>query len=237
MSTVIKAGQTGPILHRLSTVDLADHLAEADTVIEEAKRRAARIVADAKVQADRIREEANRSGYEIGHRQGRAEGTEAGRKAAHDEATRGFQQEHADIVAVMQQAVTAIDTIKEDLTIAARRDLLDFAVSMASKLTFAIGRLYRESVLENLDRALRLVGSRTNLTVRVHPDDVASVKKFAGSALAHVEASQAVKIIADDTMAPGGCRVENDRTSIDATLETQVDELVSLLLGGNMNDA
>ena len=92
-------------------------------------------------------------------------------------------------------------------------------------------------MLENLERALRLVGSRTNLTVRVHPDDIASVKKFAGSALAHVEASQAVKIVADDTMAPGGCRVESDRATIDATLETQVGELVSLLLGGNTNNA
>ncbi len=47
MSTVIKAGRGGPILQRLSTVDLADHLAEAEAVIAEAKRRAAQIVVTA----------------------------------------------------------------------------------------------------------------------------------------------------------------------------------------------
>ncbi len=47
MSTVIKANEGGRLLRRLSTVDLADHLAEAQGVIDQAKQCASQIVFDA----------------------------------------------------------------------------------------------------------------------------------------------------------------------------------------------
>jgi flagellar assembly protein FliH len=236
MSTVIKAGQVGPILRHLSTVDLADHLAEADAAMDQAKRRVARTMVDAEQEARRLREEAQRQGHDAGYEQGHAEGVQAGYQAAHDEAMESFRQEHAQIVAAMQEAVTSIDAVKEDLAIAARRDLLDLALLIAKKLTFAIGDTCRESASENLGRALRLVGSQTDLLIRVHPKDLASMEKFAESALAHIRAAHTVKIVADESMAPGGCKVENERTSIDASLETQVSEIVSLLLGGRLDN-
>lgn len=237
MPTVIKAKETGPILKRLSTVDLADHLAEARAVVEEAKRRAEQIKADAKVQAGQVLEEARKAGYESGYECGHVEGTEAGHRAAHDESIQQFNQEHADIVADMGRVVAHIDSVKEDLAIAAEKDVLDFAVLLATKLTFEIGRSHHESVVENLERALRLVGSKTDLTIRVHSGDLAAMETFAASVLKQVDAARAVNIVADDSVGRGGCMVESDRTCVDATLETQVDEMVSLLVGKGARDA
>lgn len=236
MSTVIKAGEAGHIIRHLSTVDLADHLAVADAATERAKRQVARTLADAQTEAERIRQEAKQQGYDEGYRLGHAEGVKTGYQVAHDEAIDTFRQEQTDIVHAMQEAVTAIDTVKEDLAIAARRDLLDLALLIARKLTFAIGDLHPESVRQNLDRALRLVGSKTDLCIRVHPKDLASVEKFAESALAHITAADAVKIVADEEIVPGGCKVESEKTSVDASLETQVNEIVTLLLGGRQDD-
>ncbi len=237
MSTVIKARATGPILKRLSTVDLADHLAEARAVVEEAKRRAAQIKADAKIQAAHVLEEAKKAGYASGYECGHGEGTEAGHRAAHDESIQHFDQQHADIVAGMCGAVAQIDALKEDLMIAAERDVLDFAVSLATRLTFEIGRSYHESVVENLKRALRLVGSQTDLTIRVHSGDLEAMETFAASVFKQVDSARAVNIVTDDSVGRGGCTVESDRTRVDATLETQVDEMVSLLLGKGAADA
>lgn len=237
MPTVIKAKETGPILKRLSTVDLADHLAEARAVVEEARRRAAQITADARIQAEHKLEGARKTGYDSGYERGHAEGTEAGHQAAHDESIQRFDQQHADIVAAMRGAVTQIDAVKEDLMIAAERDVLDFAVSLATRLTFEIGRSHCESVVENLKRALRLVASKTDLTIRVHPDDLAAMETFAAGSLEQVDASRVVNIVVDDSVSRGGCKVESDRTRVDATLETQVDEMVSLLVGRGASDA
>ena len=237
MSTVIKANEAGPILPRLSTVDLADHLAEASAVVEAAQRRAAQIIADAKRKAEHALTAAQETGYNSGLDRGLAEGAHQGHRDAHQESLSRFAQQHANIVSAMQQALQALERMKEDLMITARKDLLDFAVLLATKLTFKIGRLYPESALENLRRALRLVESKTDLTIRMHPDDVAAAQEFAASLLRQAEASRAATIVADESVSPGGCRVETGCTRVDATLETQVDELVSLLLCGKQSNA
>ncbi len=231
MSTVIKAGQQGKVLQRLSTVDLADHLAEARQVIEQARRQAAQIVALARETETNLYEEARQSGYKVGCKAGKEAGAREGNEAAYADATDRFNKQHADIVADMVRVVEELDRIKQDLRIGAEQNLLDFALLFAGKLTFAIGRLNREAAIANLQRALKLVGTKTDVTVRVHPDDLASMTTFAESALNRVQGAQGFRIVADDTLSPGGCMVQSERTDVDASLETQVEEMVTLLTG------
>jgi len=236
MSTVIKAGEAGSVVKHLSTVDLADHLAEARSVVDAARHRAAQIIADAEVQAKRTIIEASETGYKGGREKGHSEGVEAGRIEAHDEAIERFEREQGHLVSALRGAVADINAIKEDLRIAAEKDLLDFAVMLAEKLTFAVGRLHRESAVENLRRALRLVESRRDVIIRVHPDDAESAEKFADDVLRQVDTSRVVGVVSDDSLSPGGCKVESGPTRVDATLETQVEEIVALLTGGEVSD-
>lgn len=231
MSTVIKAGQAGPVLQRLSTVDLADHLSEARAVIVDAENQAVQIIARAKRDAERTGANAYETGYQAGYEKGCSEGTAAGHQAGLEESVERFNDQQSTLVSAMERFVAEFDAIKQDLAVAAEQDLLEFAISAARRLTFAIGALHRESALENLRRALRLVGAKTNLTVRVHPDDIASMETFAESVFQKMQTSGVMNLVADGTMAPGGCKVEDAETEVDASLETQVNEMVSLLLG------
>ena len=67
MSTVIKAGETGRLLRRLSTVDLVDYVQEGRAVVLEAERRAASIIEEAHRESERLSELASREGREAGH--------------------------------------------------------------------------------------------------------------------------------------------------------------------------
>lgn len=231
MSTVIRAGQAGKILNRLSTVDLADHLDEARVVIDEAKRRAAQLVAQAEARAAEVLRGADRAGRETGYREGHAEGVEAGRRAALDEARQRFESEHSSVVDMVKSVIAEVDGRQRDLLIAAERNMLEFAVAIAGKLTFEIGLVHREAAVENFKRALRHVAAKTHLTIRANPVDIETLKTFAPSLLPDVDEKESFRMEADETLSPGGCCVESDRTRVDASLETQVGELVSLLLG------
>lgn len=239
MATVIKANETGSLLQRLSTVDLADHLAEARTVLEGARRRASQVISEAERQAALDVAAAKRSSREAGYTEGYEEGRRTGYRAAHAEATARFDREHADVTNMMHLSVAAMDAIKDELRIEAERDLLDFAVALASKLTFAIGRVHREAAVSNLRRALRQVGTKTDLTIRAHPDDAATIGAFAEGLAQRISDSPYIQMVPDDTIAPGGCKVEGDRTRVDATLETQIEEIVALLVpaGQGSNEA
>jgi len=231
MSTIIKFGEAGKVLKRLTTVDLADHLAEARAVIDEAQRRAAQIVVQAKHEADRVSALSRQTGNEAGYREGYAAGTTAGYQAAHDDALERFTHEQNHIVANMERAIAEIDAVKEELRTRANRDLLAFAVLIAKKLTFAIGSLYREAATANLERALSLVGLKTELSIWVHPSDLASMEIFAPALAEKINASAAVRVAVDESITPGGCVVRTDHVDVDARLDTQVDEIVTLLLG------
>jgi len=237
MSTIIKAGEGGKALQRLSTVDLADHLAEANAVVARAHHQAKTITTRAAEEAEREHEEAHQRGYEAGHEAGLEAGQREGYEKAYAEAQERFEREHGQLVAVLGEAVSRFDAMKEELRIAAQRDVLELAVRIASKLTFAIGDLHREAAAENMRRAVELVGTRTDLTVQVNPKDVETLRDVAADLLKRTGAAGSVAFVEDPSIAPGGCRVSNETSDIDATLESQVAEIVTLLLGEAKADA
>lgn len=231
MGTVIKAGEVGAIKRRLAAVDLSDHLAEANSVIERAHREAEHITAAAREETRIALERARAEGHGAGYREGHAEGTEAGRREAFESSTRRFDQEQAQLVTALAQAMKSLESMKEDLLIAAERDVLSFAVRLARRLTFDIGRLHDEAARENFRRALGAVSARTDVTVLVHPQDRATIETFASELTALGSQTRHVSIREDAALAPGGCRVQAGATRVDASLETQIADLTALLLG------
>lgn len=236
MPAVIKAGRTGEIQKRLSTVDLADHLAQARAFVEAAERQASRIIADAKHAAGDTLERARKQGHEEGYNHGHEEGTEVGRKTAYEEATARFDEQQAHLVTDMERVVNEFDAMKEEIRVTAERDILTLAVHLARKLTYAIGEVHRESACGNLERAIALVGLKSSLTVRVHPKDIETMTTFASGLKARLDHAHSISLVADDSLAPGGCVVRNELSEVDASIDTQIEEAVVLLIGREHGD-
>jgi flagellar assembly protein FliH len=231
MSTVIKAGQAGKLARRLSTVDLADHWQEAAAVIEAARAEAARIVEGAKEEARRTIECAGELARVKGYEKGYAEGLTGGREEALIQGKLEFAEKHANLAGVFQSAVTQFEETKEQLRLNAEKDLLDFAILAASKLTFAIGNLHREAACENFRRALALVTGKSDVVVRGNAKDIETLRVFAESVLESARSGQHVRLIEDNSVSPGGCVLQRGKAEVDASLDTQVSEMVSALVG------
>ena len=242
MSTVIKAGEAVGLKQRLVTVDLSDHLAEARTILENARREAQRIADAARREhavvarsVEDAQQEARERGHLEGFEEGRARGLEEGRAAgfavARAQAIERFTREQAHLTATLNASIAEFDRVKGELAVAAERDLLEFALLIARKLTFAIGSLHHEAAAANVTRALRLVDSRTDVQIHLSPADLAALEQFVESTLRPACATRHVNLVADESIAPGGCRLTTQCTGIDATLETQIAELTALLLG------
>ncbi|MCH7592734.1 MAG: hypothetical protein IH989_08150 [Planctomycetes bacterium] len=230
VNTVIKAGNAGPILKSLSHVDLADHLSEAREIVETAKAQAAQTVADAREDSRRRAGEAKETARAEGYKAGYAKGEIEGHAKAFDESIKTFERQHAGVVEQMLNTIRGIEEIKNKLRIAAERDVLEFAVELAVGLTYRIGRHAPKAAIENAKRAIRLVGRRTDLTIRVNPKDLKAMETYASTVLTRIDTSPNVSVVADESLTVGGCIVETDRSRVDATLETQIAELSSLLL-------
>lgn len=232
MSTVIKAGETGRISTRLSTIDLANHVREAEVIVERARAQADRIIAEAREQArqDIVRafEQARSEGFE----KGKAEGTEWGRITALEEGRRTFADQHANLARMLETALAEIEAKRLQLQLGAETGVVEFALAVARKLTFAIGELNHEAARGNFVKALALVSDRSDLSVCCHPRDIESLREFAASMVDSAGRNRHVKLVPDEAVSPGGCVLRSGRIEVDASLETQISELVAALLGG-----
>jgi flagellar assembly protein FliH len=231
MSTVIKAGETYKLVKQPTTIDLADHLAEADKVVQAAREEAREFVNRARREAAAALKAARDDGYARGHAEGRRAGEEAGEAHALAEARQRFTDQHASLVEALGAALEELDARKRDLLIEARHHLLDFAIAVARRVVHRVGELHPEAAAANLEAALRLVSDRTDVAVRLNPADAAAIQQFGGELFERTRRIEHIAIVEDDSVAPGGCVVRAGDTQIDATIETQMDEMVRVLLG------
>ena len=163
------------------------------------------------------------------------EGLAEGRFRAEAEAR---ERERQQVLSAQQRWDGILDGLAQGIhqveTEAADR-LLDLAASLAASIACREIALSRDRIEPVLDEALKLItGTCRQLEVVAHPSDCAAIEDWlrprcGGATLA---------IRADAALAPGGCLLRADDTTLDATLQTRIRRtLASVGIAGAQADA
>jgi flagellar assembly protein FliH len=184
--------------------------AHAADLVDEARRRADELLAEATSEVAEVRE--------AGHRQGRDEGYLAGMNEA--------RAELADALALVQTAARFAQDVRNQLLAATETEIIELVIDTVQAV---IGeRLTSDDsfVLLTVERALQKLGNQNAVRVRVHPQDVAIVSS-------HLEtrtgAVQAFDVFGDGTIGVGGCVIDTAAGEIDARLDVQLDAIARAL--------
>ena len=151
---------------------------------------------------------------------------QAGRQQAYQDGYRdglaaleGFKQSHArqmstQVGALVHSIGMQLDNLQQDMA----RALAVSATNLARQIVRTELQTRPDLVAMVATEALdTLLLSARHITLRVHPDDQALVAE--GSA--EVLAARGARVVVDSHVARGGCLVESDIGSIDATMETR----------------
>ena len=123
-------------------------------------------------------------------------------------------QTSAQIGALMQSLGSELDGLQQDMA----RTLAIAATHLARQIVRSELQTRPALVAQVAHEALdTLLLSAQHITVRVHPDDQALVAQGA----AEVIAARGARLLADASMARGGCLVESDIGVIDASIDTR----------------
>lgn len=179
------------------------------------RERARAMVAQARAEADGIREAAREEGFRAGFQQGE----EAGRRQAGDEVARRLQA----LVTQMQRAAEEAEGRRDRALRQSGEDTVKLALAVAEKVVrrqIADGPAVTAAVLESVLKDLP-VGLAGRVVARLNPGEH---RLLAGSEglLARVAGPVQVELVADPSVEPGGCHVETEMGSIDAGLETRL---------------
>lgn len=113
----------------------------------------------------------------------------------------------------------------------AEPDMVRLAFQIASRLIGETLEMAPERVEQMVARSLELVRGKRQVLLRVHPDDLATLRA-AEARLSYVVGGAPVHLQADEEVARGGCLIETESGQIDARLQTQLDVLQAALLDG-----
>jgi flagellar biosynthesis/type III secretory pathway protein FliH len=207
-TAVIKAATLVSDQRRIQPLRTAEEMRQACEILEAARARAAAVIQEAQAEADSIRRTAQEEGARQSFEEARRQGLETGRDEALAAAGAEFAQQHASLVAACRELMQSLESQQAGWQAAARQDLVDLALAIASRVARHVGERDRTVVLANLEEAVRLVGARSDVIITVNPADAEAARSFAQSLLDDQKCWQHVRISEAPELAPGGCRVQ-----------------------------
>lgn len=199
---------------------------DAHALVESAKAeaaaQAAAIIADARTAAARVVDEANARAAEV-ERLARDRGLAEARAVVDEEINLAVEPLRAELAATLDHVAGLGEAVADR----AERDLLRLALEIARKVVHRETTMDPEIAVTLVRVALSRLHSRVVARVRLHPED----RDYVASRTDRFSAVSSLELVADPSIARGGCLVETDMGDVDARIERQFAEIERGLLG------
>ena len=183
--------------------DFLEHLKEVEV----------KVVKQAKDKALYIEQEA----YEKGFAQGEKDGLELGQKRVDT------------IVQQIRNVLQEIESQRESLYRVYEGEMLQLAMSISRKILHHECRVNEGVITATLREVSKHIVDQRKIVIRLNPADFQFLQGHADKAVPVNKGGQGVDLLKDPSITRGGCVVETAFGGIDATMETQFDQIVSLL--------
>lgn len=230
MSNIVKR-ESAETYRSALVMDLSDIEAHAGRLVAEAQARASAIMEAAEKTGREIRERAQKEGREAGTAAGREEGLKQGREQGRKEAFEAARQEIAGATQTLAESLRQFAERKDGLFTQAESDLLKLSLVIARKIVAREVAADAHVTAANVKRCLEILSQRRNLVIRVAPAALSAVEEAMPEMTRKLGEMSSVKVVADESVAPGGCLVTGESGVIDATIENQFSEVERVLFG------
>lgn len=220
--------ERAPTFAEFSFDDLAQR---AQAITDDARRRAAEIVAQASIeastQAEAVRELARREGLE----QGRREGAEQVRREAADAAMHEARQRLDGLAKTLEAAVAGFDEAKYRLLAEAETGLIRVALAVARRVCKIEAGRASDVAVANARALLEMIRGEHDLELCVSRCDYDALHAAIEPLARTIGASAHCRVRADDALSAGDCVLHGRSGEIDASLDVQLDRLSRALTG------
>ncbi len=214
MSKIIRAIDRGQAAH----FNFDDVTAQASACITQARAEAARLLAEAADEAAVLRQNAEADG----------------RAAAAREFDQQVEARVADRIALvkagLEKSGAEMARVQQDWLARWEQGAVRLATSIARRVIRRELSAQPEIPLALVREALQLAAGSTRMRLLMNPADVNGLAGKIQKVLDEHHSSVPTKLVADASIAPGGCRVETEHGAIDQQFEAQLARIVEELI-------
>jgi flagellar assembly protein FliH len=158
-----------------------------------------------------------------------AQGHAEGLKKGHDEAFQAFETESAKRLEQLDGLIHSMESAKGALFEANREFLMNVVYRIAKTVLLKEIATDRDYLLRLARELVERSGLRENLTIKIHPDDAQSMEMLKQGLLQSYSSLRNLTIELSDHVEGGGCILETEWGAIDASLATQLSQVLSTL--------
>lgn len=162
-----------------------------------------------------------REAFTKGYAQGERAGLEAGGQRAEAMLRR------------LAKTVEEIGTLRDEMVRRTERELVELSLAIARRVLHREVSVDPELASALAHVALERIGPSSTAIIRLHPDDYSIVTGHQ----ADLWNGRSVKVLPDPKVARGGCLVESDFGTIDASVDAQLKEVARAMLGETVSMA
>lgn len=188
------------------------------TYLDRVRGEAAKLVTDARREAAQVKAKALEEG-----RQAAIQAVEASLRTRLD-------QQLNNALSAVKQAAERIDQSRQAWQQHGERNLVQLAAAIAAKLCRQELARAPDLTLKWIREALEMATGSAAVTLRLHPQDHASLSGQIQAIKKSLAALGAVEIVADPAITAGGCRVDTQFGSIDQQIEAQLARITEELV-------
>jgi flagellar assembly protein FliH len=136
----------------------------------------------------------------------------------------GLQRADADFGSALQTMLALcrqLDNLRETILANSIGEMQDLVLAIAEKIVRASVRDQDTTIVETVDEAIHSAVRSDEFYVYVHPDDLAVIQAKSPDFIAGLNGLNNLVIKKDPAIERGGCKVESENCTVDATIASQ----------------
>ncbi len=202
---------------------------EAEEILQTAREKARALETAAEEKIDQWWVE-NKEQLEQMSVEAKEQGFQAGFTAGMEEVAAKLEREYQDKIGEAQQILEQAYQQKEAIIAEAEPFLLELSTVIATQIIKQELSDCPEKFVELVKQHILRFKEKEQITICVHPDDFSFIQSQRAQLLAVVNGETEMKIIPDHTVTPKGCIIRTAYGSVDARIDTQIEEIKKAIL-------
>ncbi|MBF0500756.1 MAG: hypothetical protein HQM09_11530 [Candidatus Riflebacteria bacterium] len=200
----------------------AENLAASARAESDSLKRAAQIEADSlrktvQGEIDQARIRAEKEGFAVGEERGIARGEKSG--------VEEMRLEWQNLMQETEQLINELQTSRMGILKSAEEEMVKLILAFAKRVIKTECQTRPAIVLSNIETALNKISAVDKIVLRINLRDKSMAESHKNDFLKRLSGVTELTIMEDNGLAPGGVKIETGVGTIDASVETQADEL------------
>lgn len=203
--------------------------AKVQAMLEKAEQNAHALEAAAQDKINQWWEENEQKLASLSHEakeKGFQEGFEIGKQEAKEEVLQKYQDKIEQAQVILTQAFEQ----KLEIISEAEPFLLELSTAIASQIIKQELKSHPDQLVELIEQHILRFKEKEFITVCVHPDDFEFIQSQRAHLVAVVNGETEIRVIPDHSVSPGGCIIRTAYGSVDARIDTQIEEIKKVIL-------